>query len=225
MIHNTFIKTSENIRLAALIHEECLVSFSGGKDSLVVLDLCIKAFKKVVCFFMYFIPGLCVVERQLEYARTRYGVQILQYPHWILMRNIKNGNYFPAHYRYDDLPELKLSDIYKIIQQDTGINLIAIGAKSGDSLWRKYNLHNADKKYKNVIYPIIEWNKFDVLAYLKMQNIPVPDSSAGNATGIDLSTPSLLWLHDKYPEDFKKLCNYFPYAEAVVYRRAWYGIQ
>lgn len=225
MIHNVFIKTGENLRLLALTHRACVISYSGGKDSLAVLDLCSKTFEKIICFYMYLVPGLECIEWQLDYARTRYGVSILQYPHWILMRNMHAGIYFPNHYKYDNLPLLELKDIYKIVQQDTGINLIATGAKSGDSLWRKYNLHNADKKYKNVIFPIVEWNKFDVLAYLKMHNIPIPDTSAGNATGIDLTSVSLLWLHDTYPEDFKKLCNYFPYAEAVVWRRTFYGIK
>jgi hypothetical protein len=61
------------------------------------------------------------------------------------------------------------------------------------------------------------------LSYLKINNIPLPDSSGKNATGVDLSTPSILWLHDKYPDDFKKLLQFFPYAGAAVQRREYYG--
>ncbi|HZQ45959.1 MAG TPA: hypothetical protein VFC07_03025, partial [Verrucomicrobiae bacterium] len=78
--------------------------------------------------------------------------------------------------------------------------------------------------WDDVFYPIKGWNKHDVLAYLRMQNIPLPDAHQGNTSGVDLSTRSLLWLHDAYPDDFKLLCRYFPYAEAVVYRRKFYGI-
>jgi hypothetical protein len=64
-----------------------------------------------------------------------------------------------------------------------------------------------------------------VLAYLKINGIPVPDSSGGQATGVDLSTPSILWLYDNHPEDFQKLLQYFPLAEAAIKRRDEYGVK
>jgi hypothetical protein len=72
--------------------------------------------------------------------------------------------------------------------------------------------------------PIAKWHKYDVLAYLKTQGIEPPPSSGKSATGVDLSVPSLLWLHDTFPEDFERLCRMFPYARAVVARRDFYGI-
>ena len=63
-----------------------------------------------------------------------------------------------------------------------------------------------------------------MLAYLQRQGIPIPESDGRNASGVGLSTPFLLWLYDHHPDDFRKLCDFFPYAEAVPKRREWYNV-
>ena len=43
----------EPVKLASRYIPKVLVSFSGGKDSVVTLDLCMRHFKWVHAFFMY----------------------------------------------------------------------------------------------------------------------------------------------------------------------------
>lgn len=221
---NVYLEAVQRLELLALTHESVLVSYSGGKDSKVVLDLCSKFFKRVVAFFMHYVPGLEVVEREMQWARDRYGIEVLQYPHWTLFRDLKQGTYCRNHYSLDDLPDLKLSDIYDLVRRDTGIELITMGAKATDGFWRRRNLKNTNQgSYESVIRPIEKWNRFDVLAYLGSHGIPIHSSSRAEASGVGLDANSLLWLHDQHPEDFTKMLAYFPFAEAVVHRRAWYG--
>lgn len=224
---NEIQTTIEELKKLGSNHESIVVFYSGGKDSLCIVDLCTKFFKKVICVFMYFVPGLNVIEKQLQYARDRWNVKILQYPHWILIQALKTGAYCNSHISFNKFPDLKLRDIYNIVKSDTGINLIATGAKEADGTWRKYNLHCTDG-YNDIIYPIKKWNKFDVLYYLRKNDIPLPDSNErdgrGN-TGIDLSASSVLWLHDKYHSDYLKLLEYFPFAECIIKRREYYGIK
>jgi len=219
-----FLAASRTLGSVASEHKAVLVAYSGGKDSLAVLDLCARSFRRVVCFFMYFVPGLECVETQLDYARRKWGVEIIQYPHWVFCRCIKHGAYRTPGRLDAALMDVKLADVYALARADSGLDIIATGAKRSDGIWRRRNMaqtaHHAD-----IIYPIKAWNKFDVLAYLKTHDIPIPDSSGRSATGIDLSTPSLLWLHDNYPEDFRRLCEYFPFAEAAIWRRQWHGVQ
>lgn len=76
----------------------------------------------------------------------------------------------------------------------------------------------------SLLYPLIGWQKLDVIAYINANNLWLPGSSGRNATGVDLSTPSLLWLHDNHPNDFKRMEHVFPYIRAVVERRRMFNV-
>jgi hypothetical protein len=220
-ILNATIRTLEE---ASRKSPQILVAYSGGKDSLAVMELCAKTFETVIAFHMYFVPGLKVVEEPLQYARERWGVEVMYYPHWAFFKSFKSGLYCDPGRYFDDIPDYNLAQIHAQAAVDTGIQLIAHGGKKADGLWRKWALlHHQNKPYE-VIYPVVEWTKYDVFAYLKAQGIPIPDSAGKRANGIGLDTPTLLWLHDEHPEDFATLETYFPYIRAVVYRREWYGI-
>jgi 3'-phosphoadenosine 5'-phosphosulfate sulfotransferase (PAPS reductase)/FAD synthetase len=223
-----FKNTEAEIQALARANPVTLVAFSGGKDSLVLLDLCSKAFQKVVCFFMYLVPNLAVAEKQLDYARDRYGVEILQYPHWATIKSLKNGVYCNVHPSWDAVKEQTVNDVHEWVKADTGIPIIAHGAKKSDSLWRRRYMAARKNKKDGAYYPLADWNKYEVLAYLGLNNIPLPETSSGGkkaASGLGLMTECLLWLHDEHPEDFAKVLTWYPYAEAVVYRRDWYGIK
>lgn len=221
MKHNVFVKTIKHLEwLAEDYDSKILIAYSGGKDSLVVLDMCSKIFKHIICFYMYIVPGLSIIEQQMKYARDRYGVEIIQYPHWVLSLYFKRGIYCNPHHKYDNIPDLTPNDIFALAREDTGFWLIATGQKRSDTLWRKRNLSS---ETIGVINPLKDWNKFEVLAYCKLHNIPLPDAAKGNVSGIDLSERTLLWLYDKHPEDFKKILKLFPFAEVPIYRRKYYG--
>lgn len=205
----------------AVGRESILVSYSGGKDSLVVLDLCSKIYPRVVCFFMYFIPNLDVVEKQMDYARNKYGVQILYYPHWSLLNALKYNTYRDEDKTFAGLRDYGLNDINHIASRETGIDAIAHGAKKSDSIWRAKTM--GTKIYKNIVTPLADWNKWDVLAYCKANDLPVPDSSKGTASGIGLTRKELFWLHDNHKEDFDRLARVFKYAPAAIAQREFYG--
>jgi phosphoadenosine phosphosulfate reductase len=200
--------------------DSVLVGYSGGKDSMVVLDLCMRAFKRVEAFHLYLVPGLECVEIALAEARARYGIPIHQYPHFIVRWFLTEGCFCPNHYKQDSLPQWKMKDIYDLASYDTGIELIATGAKRSDSVTRRRRVG----KMKRVLNPIASWLKADVMGYMKFRGLPLPSSSNRATTGIDLSAPNLLWLYDTYPADFARIEKVFPYVGAVVKRREWYGI-
>lgn len=206
---------------AARQSENVLVAYSDGKDSRVVMDLCVRHFMRVRGFFMELVPGLACIEEALDSARRRWGVEIVTYPHWLTARLMSDGLYCDASRRTDNLPKYTLQDVYALAMADSGIGFLATGAKRADSSWRRRFM--ASWRENSILNPIASWVKYDVVGYLKMRGIPLPPSSGHSATGIDLSTPSLLWLHDTYPADFKRVCEFFSYAEAVVWRRKLYG--
>jgi len=205
----------------AALSDSIVVAYSDGKDSRVVMDLCVRTFKRVEAFFMYLVPSLECIEAGLEEARQRWGVQIRQYPHWIVRRFIEYSVFCDPKLGRDDMPEYKLHDIYALAMADTGSRLLATGAKKSDSAWRRRFM---SVKYADQITPIADWNKYDVLSYLKVRGIPVPVSNnKKSATGIDLTPESLIWLHDTFPRDFARVCECFPYAESVIWQRHFYA--
>lgn len=204
--------------------DSIIVAFSGGKDSLVCLDLCSRIFDRVECFFMHFVPDLKCTEEGLAYAKQRWGVKVKEYPHWVFIQALKNGTYCDQSKQHDNLPDWSLRDIYDVAKADLNCKYIVHGAKNADSLWRR-RFFNTTKHWTDMVYPVREWNKMDVLAYCKVRKIPVPKmSTTASATGVDLSYPSMKFVSENYPDDFKRILKWFPYAEAQLKRHEYYGI-
>ena len=297
--------------------DSVIVSYSGGKDSLVVADLCLRTFKHVEFFFMEFVPGLSMSDEVVEDAKKRWGVTVRRYLHWSAINAIADSVYCDGwkkqikkatltdiytqvrrdtgletiatgakradgiwrkrvmasskstgdvlwpiagwqkahilaylHTRKIPVPDSEgsnangvdlnaiadsvycdgwkkkikkatLTDIYTQVRRDTGLEAIATGAKRADGIWRR-RVMASSKSTGDVLWPIAGWQKAHILAYLHTRKIPVPDSEGSNANGVDLSVPSLLWLFDKHPDDFRRLLHVFPYAQAVVERRRFY---
>jgi phosphoadenosine phosphosulfate reductase len=216
-------KANEEMALLAQKHEACLVAFSGGKDSLVCLDLACRHFKKVLPFNLYFVPGLKCIEDNLDIARKKYRLNILYYPSFLLFNVIRRQIYCKSSIKtFESIKPLSLIDIYKAIMYDTGIEIIINGAKKSDSMWRRQKYFTY-MKHSFISYPLVDWRKIDVMAYLKIHNLPIPVSSGHGSTGVDLSEPSIRWLHDQHHDDYLILRKWFPLVEAVIKRRNWYG--
>lgn len=218
-------KIDDTIRLleeTAKDHPSVAVAYSDGKDSRVVMDLCFRTFKRVEAFYMYFVPGLKFIDDKLKAAEDRYGIKIHQIPHEGLADSLRRGVYCDPKDYEEVLPDVKLRDIYNLAKHALDVDLVITGAKASDSSWRRRYFH-ATRTWTDMFYPIKDWNKHDVLGYLRARNIPMPDSSGLNASGVSLIPAELLWIYDNYPDDFEVVKSYFPYVEAVVWRRIFYG--
>ena len=200
--------------------KEVLVSFSGGKDSWIALDICARYAKRTEAFFMYVVPNLRCIDEQMDLAEARYGIKVHQYPHWMRAAYLREGVYC---FEKADAPYLEINDIYAIARQDTGVDVIVHGAKRADSVWRA---QSGAKKFKkdNLVAPLWDWTSRDVMAYLAMRKLPIPPSTNQRVNGIGLDTETVCWLYDRYPDDYRKLEEAFPFCGAVVHRREWYDI-
>lgn len=200
----------------ALAHDRVLVFYSGGKDSLATLSLVCQVWsaRSVVAVTLYYAPGLAVVQERIDFARDRFGVEVLLIPSWSLGKHLKYGLYCVP---VPSMPETTLPMSLDYARSLSGIDLVAFGGKKADGLWRKRQM--AASAADNLVYPIARWNKWDVLGYLKSQNIPAPEKF-----DINTSASTLLWLYDHHREDFHRMEALFPFIGAVVKRREWYGI-
>jgi len=219
-----FEETLDDLKRAAERSPDVIVAYSGGKDALATMDLCVRSFRKVAAFFMYLVPGLEHIQATQEFAKAQWGItDMLHYPHFTLPKLLRAGIYCPNRYTRDDMPELKLGDVYAAAIADTGIRMIATGAKKADSLFRRKSWKQFEKDY--LVYPLKDWSTRDVLGYLKIRHLPVPTMNAKHQTsGVDLTTRDVLRIYDSFPQDFEKMEKVFPFIGAIVKRRELYGI-
>jgi phosphoadenosine phosphosulfate reductase len=221
----------EILRKAREQSPELLVSFSMGKDSLVLMDLAKRTFDRVVGFHMAYVPGGFRFQTELlDTYEEVFEVEILRELHWGFFASVLDAQYRDTDLDLHELPEPRLRDIYDHVKQKTGIPLIATGAKRTDGLWRRRGFH-LTRHWTDIIYPVVGWRKQHILAYCHRQGIPIPGNYGGggggqtsfNPSNIDLSAAAILYLWDEHPEDFERLEEHFPHVRAVVWRREWYG--
>jgi phosphoadenosine phosphosulfate reductase len=216
-VGNVFVEAANDLSNLSSAASQCLVFYSGGKDSLCTLDLCSRAFKKVVGVFMYFVPGLEVAQERLDFAHKQWpGVEFIHLPHWMLSGFFYHGVYCFRPHGADTIPDLKIKDIYALARKETGIDLICTGGKHADGMWRKRQMRNLKDNF--LIYPIKNWSKWDVAAYLSSRKIPF-----SNKFDLDLGERTLLWLYDEHRADFERVMEIFPHVEAIVKRREFFG--
>lgn len=200
---------------------DVIVSFSGGKDSIVVLELAKQYGKRVEAFQMELLPGLEVLAAPVREAEARYpGLKVRRFPHWLRGYFGREGVYCFGK----QAPVLNINDVYALMRHETGIDLVVTGAKKGDSLrLRGSGVH----KYKNpalLAAPIWEWRQLDVLAYMASRKLPRPPNDGRASGGVDMTAESVLFLHDRYPADYAKLHDFFTFVGAIERRRHWHGI-
>lgn len=218
---NILAQTAAQLKALADQHPAVLVSFSGGKDSLAVLDMARRSFQKVVGFFLYFVPGLRCDAERLKIAED-WGIDVLQYPNKAFIGALRGGLYCFRSQAHQSLPEFGQKEIYAAVRNDTGIPYILTGMKKSDSIARKRMLDKFTAK--DVVHPLLNWANFDVLAYLKLNNIPLPPMLQNKqcSNGVSLALDSLKFIWENYPDDFERIKEWFPFAEAVRCREKWF---
>lgn len=225
--------TSKNIyQEAALLvgnarkkHSSVIVSFSGGKDSFVVLDMCAKAgFTKIILFHRCLIPGIKIEQKYLDYAVDRYKVELLQYPDPSIIDWLQSGSYSDITSTVENMQNWKGVSLRDLVCHDTGINLFCTGSKRSDAMGQGLSNAKWANSTPDDLQPIISWNKFHVMSYMKANNIPLPQNDGRNSSSMDLDPHNMIWLYDNHREDFNTFKKVFPYVEATVWRKKWYGI-
>lgn len=211
-----------------------IVGLSGGKDSLVTLDLCVQTFgaSNVHAFFMRLVDGLRCEQAPIRSAVARYnGLTLHVVPHWALSHMYRRSYLRPYVHGAEFIPALKQVDVENDLRRKTGIEWVAYGHRAVESLVRNAMLKrggmNGNDTKGRRIYPIWDWKTPDVYAYLRQNKIPVPkplaSRYAGQSGGVELSPKTLGWIKEHYPDDFVKICEVFPFAPTLLMREAMHG--
>lgn len=216
---NKLEQSHDTIRFVRQQTDECIVFNSCGKDSLVTLDLVAPYFKRVVCVFMYFVPGLEHIERFLQSSLLRYrNVEVIQMEHWNLSYVRRGGMYCVAN------PKQKLLKLRNVVDQareQTGINPVFLGMKKADSMNRRLMLNTYEEAhYTNagLAYPLATWTQKEVLAYMQQKRLPMPVRYGKNASnGIGFYIDCFLWMEKNAPADLQRMYEAFPLSQRILF--------
>lgn len=211
------------IKTQAKVTDSVIVGFSGGKDSIVTLDLCFRYFKRVVPFFMYLVPNLEFQERMLKRYEEKYNTEIIRIPHFEVSEFLKYGSFTMMDFSVD---VVGINDTYEYLRQKTGIHWIAAGERCADSIVRNAMIKKSGSiDYKRGrFYPLAYWKKNEVLQYIKQKKLYL--SSEQRKIGFSfrsLAGCELAVIKEMYPADYEKILRVYPFAGAGVERFEKYG--
>lgn len=206
--------------------DSCLVGYSGGKDSRVLLDLIVesKKFKRVLPYYLYFIKGLRYDQHVSVFPRERYGIEVLWYPHTVAL-------YYAQHKeKYDDIKMLGHDHIHQKMRADTGAEWICQGWKRADGMFRRLTLKNYElqgiQKSTKKFYPITSFKKQDIFNYMLAKRIPAPEMPTVEkkvGSGLGIEKDKLLYLKSYFPDDYEKIKHYFPFVDIALKHQEFYG--
>ncbi len=207
--------TIDRLKLMAASHPAVIVAFSGGKDSLAVMSLAARIFARVHPYFMHFIPDLHDHQAAMAAMAEHWPhIELLTYPHPTFINMAIQGQYCVPPPERADMQGVSTDDVDSWVRQDTGAEIILTGMKKSDFLNRRTLIARSPP---NLVHPLADWHTFDVMSYLKANGISPPPPRR-ESFGINLSTPSILYLYEHYRDDYEKIRSYFPFIPAIVLR-------
>ncbi len=209
------LDTQQLIESQAACHDAVIVALDG-KDSMVVMDLLAKTFKRVEAFCMVYAFGMDRFRRKAEYVKARWGVELKEVEHYGAIDHFNRGWYCLP--RVAEGPR-KLRDAYEQQKREYGIPLVATGSRMSESLGRRQCIQ---RDTWPGWHPIALWRKADVVGYLRAKDIPLPDKDA-DMQGISVDRETILNLYDHSLGDYELIRKRFPFVECMVKQRGWYG--
>lgn len=219
---NKYAQTMEIIRGIREKTDTVVLFYSaGGKDGIALLDMLSGVFDKVICYYMYLIPGLDHVQPYIKWAVNHYkNVEVRQIKHY-------QRDYFDSFGFFKEpdasIKPRKIGDIEQEVREESGVNFAFSGMKGVDGYMKRMRLKKFAKSgyvtEKGMVYPLAIWTNKEVLQYIRTRNLISPfvykEKDVSQGFGIDLET--LLLMRNKYPNDYQRVLKEFPYAEKLIF--------
>ena len=199
---------------------EAILFYSGGKDSLALLDLIAPQFDRVVCVFMYFVKDLEHINKFLKIIERYPSAELLQTPHFVLSTVYREGMFCVPD---KSMPKTDLKKVRAKVQAETGIDWVFMGMKQSDSLHRRLMLRGYREQAicdaSTTAYPLSLWKKGEVLAYLKHRKLPMPIDYGikSNSSGLVFDARVFNYLRTNYPKDLEKIYAKFPLSQQILF--------
>jgi hypothetical protein len=211
-----------------------LLAFSCGKDSIATWIALEDGGVEVVPCYLWIVPHLAFVDEELAYFEQVFGRKIHTYPHASFYRLVNNAvAQAPERLRVIEaaqLPTPTHAQIWGLIREDLGLEnaWCADGVRAADSIVRRASFvkHGVIKQTSKKVSPIADWLKGEVMGAIERRSVELPvdyELFGRSFDGIDNRFISPMKKH--LPEDYARLCEWFPMIEADIKRWEHYGNQ
>ena len=208
----------DSIKTMSKITDSVLVAFSGGKESVVVLDMCFRYFDHVQPYFQYWVPGLSFNEKLLNWYENKYNTEIIRVP-------VENTG---AMFRYGvftvpdpTFPVVSETDVWNYMRHETGIWWVAGGERINDSLMRRARIKKSSSIDVNSgrLFPVAMWKTQECYDYIKHHKLFLSKEQKELKHSLRIfHTDDLLYIKEHLPDDYEKIVHMFPLVGAVIKR-------
>jgi hypothetical protein len=209
-----------------------LLGFSTGKDSLSAWLQCRRYFKRVVPFYLYFVPNLAFIDDSLRYYEDFFGVRVARYPDPGLMNVIDQLIYQPPEQCavMEGAPihrNLTKEDIFKDLRtkHDCKHALAADGTKMSDSLRRALSMKTFGVLYPHMdkFFAVYDWKDPDMEREIRAAGLQLPvDYQLFQRTWEGARYAQMVPMKAHLPEDYAQMLRWMPLSEAELWRRQFY---
>lgn len=220
------MNVDENIKDFLKQKKKVTLGFSTGKDSLACAIICRNLGVEYIPLYFYHVPDLDFVNENIRMYEKMLNISVIQLPHPLLYDSLRHQNFQPPkmidwmppflNMDFNDLIEIYLADI-----GDKNKYYDVVGARANESfnrrmVFRKYgSIHEHSKK----VYPIYNWSAKDVSNYILSNKIPFSnDYNTWNRSFDGLRYTFLHGIKKDYPNDYKKIQEYYPLIEIEFFR-------
>lgn len=117
----------------------------------------------------------------------------------------------------------KIGEIEQAVREETGISYGFSGMKGVDGYMKRMRLKRFAKTgyvtEKGMVYPLALWTNREVLHYINQRNLIKPFVYDANALsqGFTIDLKTLLLMKNKYPNDYARILDEFPYCEKLIF--------
>ena len=207
-----------------------MISFSGGKDAWAVWC----AIKDLVDFqpFYYYCgpPHLEFVDKYLDYAEKKMGKRIIRLPapNTYFQLSAKGLVAQPPHRVLPlmaiDMATFTFEDVQDAAIEVAGLpstTFSALGVRAADSIRRAthFKKHGPISPKQKKFYPVWDWKKDRLIEELKRHDVKLSADYRLFGRSFDgLYYMYLKQIKEYYPEDYKKILEYFPLNDMEIYR-------
>lgn len=205
------------------------VAYSGGKDSMIVMELCLRVWgaDKIRGFYLYVFKDLPMDQRLIARAERAYGVKIDQLVS-PFAQGAMQGGYLTAR-RFKFRRKLKMKDTEQVMRLRTGYHWFAYGHRMVESIERRGMLNRSEGFMPEFgkVYPIYDWKTSEAYEYLSgRRGIEFPTPLSGwDTNGVGLTSECLETLKEKFPEDYAVVQRHYPHVDAKVMRQRLRAIE